>query len=219
MIDFPAARTAMIEGQLQTSGVLDKRVLEAILKVPREEFVDDGVRQFAYLDRELKLPGTSGRFMGAPAPVARLIELAEIEPDDIVLDVACGTGYSTAIIAHLANSVVAIESMADLVARANENLAKLDIGNAAVIKAPLDKGAPDEAPFDVVIIQGAIAEVPTALLDQLRVGGRLVALVGKGGSATALTCVKSESGIASVPSFNANMPELKELTHAPGFAF
>lgn len=219
MIDFSAARTAMIEGQLQTSGVLDKRVLEAILKVPREEFIDADLRQFAYVDRALKLPGATGRFMGAPAPVARLIELAEIEPDDIVLDVACGTGYSTAIIAHLANSVVAIESDPALVARANENLAKLDIGNAAVIKAPLAKGAPDEAPFDVIIIQGTIPEVPKALLDQLRAGGRLVALIGKGGSATALTYVKSNNGIASVPSFNANLPELEELARAPGFAF
>jgi len=219
MIDFAKARAAMIESQLQTSGVFDKRVLEAILQVPREVFVDEELRQFAYVDRELKLPGASLRFMGAPAPVARLIELAEIEPDDIVLDVACGTGYSTAVIAHLANSVVAIENDADLVARANENLAKLDIGNAAVIKASLAKGAPDEAPFDVIIIQGTIAEVPAALLDQLRVGGRLVALIGNGGSATATTYVKSKGGVAAVASFNANLPEIKELARAPGFSF
>ncbi|VAW21709.1 Protein-L-isoaspartate O-methyltransferase [hydrothermal vent metagenome] len=219
MIDFLKARTAMIESQLQTSGVFNARVLEAFLHVPREVFVDKELRQFAYVDRELKLPGSAKRFMGAPAPVARLIELAEIEPDDIVLDVACGTGYSTAIIAHLANSVVAIESDDKLVALANENLAELDIGNAAVIKAPLAKGAPDEAPFDVIIIQGALSEVPKALFDQLRLGGRLVALIGKGGSATAMTYVKSETGIAAVASFNAFLPELEELAHAPEFAF
>ncbi len=219
MIDFAKARTAMIESQLQTSGVFNARVLKAILKVPREVFVNEDQRQFAYVDRELKLPGTSKRLMGAPAPVARLMELAAIEPSDIVLDVACGTGYSTAIIAHLANSVVAIESEDDLVARANENLAKLDIGNAATIKASFSEGAPDEAPFDVIIIQGAIDEVPEALMEQLRVGGRLVALIGKGGSATAMTYVKSEGGIAAVPSFNAFLPELKELVRTPGFTF
>ena len=219
MIDFAKARTAMIESQLQTSGVFNARVLEAFLKVPRELFVDKELRQFAYVDRELKLPGSAKRFMGAPAPVARLIELAEIEPGDIVLDVACGTGYSTAIIAHLANSVVAIESNPDLVARANEILARLDIGNVAVIKAALAHGSPEEAPFDVIIIQGAIPEAPKALLDQLRVGGRLVALIGKGGGATAMIHVKNESGITTVPSFNASLPELDELARAPAFAF
>ncbi len=219
MIDFAGARAAMIEGQLRTSGVLDLRVLEAMLKVAREEFVDGDERQFAYVDRALKLPGGSGRLMGAPAPTARLIELAAIKADDIVLDVACGTGYSTAVIAHLANSVVAIESEPDLVMRANEILARLDIGNAAVIKAALARGAPDEAPFDVIIIQGTVQKVPKALLDQLRIGGRLVALVDQGGSASAFTYVKSENAIASVPFFNASLPALKELANAPEFVF
>ncbi len=219
MTDFAKARIDMIEGQLRPSGVFDARVLAAVGQVPRERFVPQDQRQFAYLDKEHDLAGASGRRMGAPAQVAKLIELAGVGEDDIVLDVGCGSGYSTAVLAHLANAVVAIEEDGELVDRANEILADLDISNAAVIKGPLKKGAPGEAPFDVIVIEGAVDEVPAALFDQLRVGGRLVAIVGQGADATAVTYVRSEHSLDSFPAFNAILPPLAEMTKAPGFRF
>ena len=218
MIDFAKARSAMIEGQLRTSGVLDARVLSAMNAVPREEFLEGDHKTLAYLDMAHALGGKANRFMGAPAPFARLVELAEIQPSDIVLDIACGSGYSSAVIARLANSVVAVESDAELVTRANRALAKLDIGNAAVLNAPLTAGAPGEAPFDVIIIEGAVDFVPQVLFDQLREGGRLVALIGEGAGANAVLHVKGESGIASVSAFNACLPELPEFAKEPAFS-
>ncbi len=218
MIDFAETRKAMVEGQLRTSGVLSARVLKAMGSVPREEFLDEGRKAIAYLDMDHRLEGAVGRYMASPVVLGKMIELAEIEQDDIVLDVACGTGYSTAVIAHLANSVVAIETDEAMVAQANQILAGLDIGNAAVIKASLKKGAPAEAPFDVVIIEGAVGIVPQALFDQLRVGGRLVALYGDGASATAVLHIKGEGEIARVEAFNASLPPLTELFPEPAFS-
>lgn len=218
MIDFARARSAMIEGQLRTSGVLDARVLEAMNAVPRETFLEEEHKELAYLDMAHPLEGQAHRYMGAPAPFARLVELAEIQPSDIVLDIACGSGYSSAVISQLANSVVAVESDAELVRRANQALAKLDIGNAAVVKGPLTAGAPKEAPFDVILIEGAVDFVPQALFDQLRDGGRLVALIGEGAGANAVLHVKGKKGVASVTAFNACLPELAEFARAPAFS-
>ncbi len=218
MIDFVQARKSMVEGQLMTSGVLEPRVLGAMGAVPREEFLGERQKPLAYLDMAHRLAGPAERYMATPVAFGKMVELAQIGSDDIVLDIACGTGYSTAVIAQLANSVVAVETEEAMVARANQILARLDIGNAAVIKAPLKKGAPAEAPFDVVVVEGAVGAVPQALFDQLRVGGRLVALFGDGASATAMLHVKGEDEIARVEAFNSSLPPLRELFPKPAFS-
>ncbi|MCF6301852.1 MAG: protein-L-isoaspartate O-methyltransferase [Devosiaceae bacterium] len=219
MIDFAHARTEMIEGQIRPSGVFDLRVLDAISAIRREEFLTQKQAEFAYIDKEHVLQSNNSRRMPTPSSTAKLIELAEVEAGDIVLDVACGTGYSTAILAQLANSVVAIESDAGLVEQANAILAEMDISNAAVVQGNLNKGLPSEAPFDVIIIEGAVEVIPEALFDQLRVGGRLAAVVGTGNSATAVLHVKSKSGVTAFPSFNASLPLLSEFAVKPGFSF
>ena len=219
MVDFSKARTDMIEGQLSTSGVLNSKVLQAFSKVPREEFLDESQREFAYTDKVHKLAGATQRYLGTPVSIGKLLELADISKDDIVLDVACGTGYSTALLAQLANSVVAVEDDPELVEKGNEILGQLDISNAAIVKGPLAKGVAGEAPFDVILIQGAVGEVPASLLAQLREGGRLVAIIGTGNSANAVLHVKTKTGIARIPSRNACMPELVEFALKPAFAF
>ena len=128
-------------------------------------------------------------------------------------------GYTTALLSHLANSVVALEADAALVEQANQILAELDISNAAVVHGSLVKGVPSEAPFDVILVQGAVGEIPKALFDQLRQGGRLVAVEGAGNAATAVLYVKSTSEIVKIPSFNASVPLLKEFTKKSEFAF
>ena len=210
MTDFAQARKQMIDGQLQTSGVFARKVLAAMSGVPREYFVPEQYRQLAYLDRDQPLG--NNRYLASPAAMAKLIDLADISPDDIVLDVACGTGYSTAVISHVANAVVALESDSVLAEKANENLLELDISNAAVVHGPMDRGVASESPFDVITIQGAVEAVPPRLLDQLREDGRLVAVIGSGASAQATRFVKTSSGISPVPLSNVHMPLLDQLT-------
>ena len=219
MTDFAHARSEMIEGQIRPSGVFDLDLLSALRKTPREVFLSDDQKEFAYLDAEQKLSSSDNRQMPTPAITAKLIELAEVGAGDIVLDIACGTGYSTAILALLANSVVALETDDDLVAQANLALAELNISNAAVVQGPLTKGVSKEAPFDAILIQGAVDEIPKALFDQLRDGGRLVAVIGSGNSATAVLHVKSGDHIAQIPSFNASVPRLSDFDKKPKFTF
>ncbi|MCF6328075.1 MAG: protein-L-isoaspartate O-methyltransferase [Devosiaceae bacterium] len=218
MSDFSKARIDMVEGQLRTSGVFDPRVLSAFAKIPREAFLSAGQVPFAYADLDHKLSSDPLRYMGAPAPLAKLIELGAPGPEDVVLDVACATGYTSAVLAQLASSVVGVESDGDLVNRADEILAQLDIPNAAVIKGKPEEGAPSEAPFDVIIIGAAIDEVPKKLLEQLRDGGKLVALIGTGASARAVTFTRSEAGIAQVSAFNACLPRIAEFSKPHQFS-
>ncbi len=218
MIDFARARTEMVEGQLRTSGVFDHRVLAAFSRVPREVFLRDEQALFAYSDMHHRLCDNPVRYMGAPAPVARLMELANPGPQDVVLDVACATGYTSAILAHLASSVLGIESDQRLVEKAEANLSSLDIPNVAVIREDLEKGAGSEAPFDVILISAAVDEVPASLLEQLRDGGKLVTLMGRGGSARAVLYKRNRGAIARVDSFNACLPQLSEFSRSPEFS-
>jgi len=217
MSDFTKARIDMVEGQLRTSGVFDARVLAAFSAIPREAFLLPEKKIFAYSDAEQKIWDSPLRIMSAAAPIARLIELAEISPDDVVLDIGSANGYTCAILSRLASSVVGVESEEKLVNQADEILSQLDIPNAAVIRGELGKGAPAEAPFDVIVIGGAVEEVPQDLLDQLRVGGKLVALIGKGASAVAVLHTKNETGFARVKSFNACLPDLAEFAKPKQF--
>lgn len=219
MTNFAHARSEMIEGQIRPSGVFDLPLLGALRKTPREVFLPDAQKEFAYLDSEQNLISSDNRQMATPAITAKLIELAEVTSGDIVLDIACGTGYSTAILALLANSVVALEMDENLVAQANLALAELDISNAAVVQGALTKGVPKEAPFDAILIQGAVEEIPKTLFDQLRDGGRLVAVIGSGNSATAVLHVKSGGQIAQIPSFNASVPRLSDFDKKSKFTF
>src|SRR5690606_7631564 len=125
------ARRTMVDNQLRTSGITDWRILDAMNRVPREKFVPDHQAALAYSDDELSLSG--GRMQATPADFAKLVQLAEVGSQDVVLDVGCGTGYSTAVLALLANAVVALERDEALAGKANDILADLDIGNAAAV--------------------------------------------------------------------------------------
>jgi protein-L-isoaspartate(D-aspartate) O-methyltransferase len=178
-------------------------------QVPREQFIPEARRGLAYIDEVHPLPSSGApRFLAAPAPFARLVQLARVDTDDTVLDVGCGTGYSTVVLADLAARVVAVESDAGLAAMARANLAGLGIDNAKVVEGPLEAGAPVEAPFDVIIVEGAVDVVPAALLNQLADGGRLVALVRQGAAAAAYLYVRSGDDVAGKPEFNTTLPPL-----------
>ncbi len=223
MSDFTVARTKMVDNQLRTQGVNDYAVLAAMGAVPRELFLPPASRALAYIDSDLPLttagPDSPPRYMMEPAPLARLMQLAEVGKADVVLVVGCGSGYSAAVLARLANSVVALEQDPELAGQASETLTELEVDNVAVVTGSLDAGYPSEAPYDVIFVDGAVEVVPAALTDQLKDGGRLVAVVGYGRSAAATIFRRSGDDIGSRVVFDADVQSLPGFRKAKAFVF
>jgi protein-L-isoaspartate(D-aspartate) O-methyltransferase len=178
-MDYATARQNMVECQVRTNKVTSPSVIEALLAVPRERFVPEKLRGVAYIDEDLPLGGA--RFLLEPMILARLLQALQVKPTDRALDVAAGSGYSSAILARLARSVVALEHDADLADMARRVLAELLVSNASVIAADLAAGAPKSAPYDVILVNGAVAGLPPGLKSQLADGGRLAVVVKQGG--------------------------------------
>ncbi|MDB5561208.1 MAG: Protein-L-isoaspartate O-methyltransferase [Hyphomicrobiales bacterium] len=220
MVDFNRARKMMVETQLRTSNVTDRRLLAVMGQVPRERFVPARRKELAYIDEVHPLETRGApRYLSAPAPFAKLLQLAEVKTADKVLDLGCGSGYSAAVLAGLAASVVAVESDAELVVRARDTLAELNIGNVSVIESPVETGAPQMGPFDVIIVEGAVDAVPETLFAQLSEGGRIVALLRSGATAIAHLYVKSGTEVAGRAEFNASLPPLQPQKRADSFVF
>lgn len=219
MQDFAQARQQMVETQLRTREVTDRVLLAAMLDVPRERFVPEERAGLAYSDMRHDLPGTSGRVLPSPEAFARLAQLGDIGRDDVVLDVACGIGYSSAVLARVASAVVALEDDPDLAAKADAVLTALEIGNAAVLYGDLAAGVPSEAPFDVIVIEGAIEQAPESLFGQLKEGGRLVAGVTHGRTAVATLFVKADGVVTRHEAFDIALPPLAAFAAPSGFAF
>lgn len=217
MMTSEMQRTTMIDGQILPNKVTDPRVISAIRDVPREAFVPKGLRSVAYIDEDLEVG--EGRYLMEPMVFARLVETAEVSSDDLVLDVGSNYGYSAAILAKLASSLVGVDVNADMVATANANLLKLEIGNAAVVEGPMEEGLAKEAPFDVIFINGCVEEIPQALIDQLAEGGRIVGVRIENGLGRGFLGVKS-GGIFGVEDFmDANIPILPGFTKTKKFEF
>jgi protein-L-isoaspartate(D-aspartate) O-methyltransferase len=219
MIDFARARKAMVDNQLRTSAIVDRRLLAVMGEVPREEFVPETRKDLAYIDEAHALPGGAGRALPPPAPFARLVQLCEIGPEDIVLDVGAANGYSSAVLVRLGAKIVALESDAGLAAEARDKLAALGAGSVTVVEGALDAGSPEHGPYDVILIEGAVAQVPEPLFSQLKQGGRLVALIRSGETAVANVFVRSGDKFSGRAEFDANMPPLKREAPADKFVF
>jgi protein-L-isoaspartate(D-aspartate) O-methyltransferase len=216
MTDFATARRMMVDGQVRTSDVTDPRIIAAMLELPRERFVPQGKADLAYLDLDLPVtqpkPGGAARCLLKPMVLAKMVQAAGLGEDDHVLDVGCATGYSSALLARLAGSVIALEEDEALARLARENLAAVGAVNATVVSGPLTQGWQGRAPYDVIFVNGASEIVPHALARQLKEGGRLVAVVGRAptGQAVVYRCVGGD--ISGWPIFDAAAPLL------PGFA-
>lgn len=217
MTDFARARRTMVDNLLRPSGVIDWRILDVMNRVPREVFVPEERKALAYIDESISL--TASRSMLAPASLARLIQLAEVAPDAHVLDVGCGTGYSTAVLAGLAASVVGLDDDASLVSTGNTALATLEIANATLVNGALEKGVAESGPFDVILIEGAVDTVSETLLAQLKDGGRLLAVHGHGHAGVAHVYVRSGADISSRPAFNVSLPAITTFAEVPTFRF
>ena len=217
MDEFSATRQHMVEGQIRPNRVTDARLVAAMAEVPRERFVPRNLRGVAYVDEDIEI--APGRYLMEPRVFARLVQAARIQDSDIVLDVGCGRGYSTAVLARLAATVVALESDEALAAKAGETLAELEVDNAVVVTGELTAGYPGQGPYDVIFLSGAADQVPEPLTDQLAEGGRLVAVIGGGGVGRATLIARHDELLARRALFDAAVSPLPGFHEAPGFVF
>ena len=217
MVNGKRARHAMVEGQVRPADVTDRRILEAMESVPREAFLPDALRHAAYFDKDLVF--ATGEVMPAPRVFAKMIQAAQIGSRDVVLDVGCAFGYSSAILSCLAGTVVAVEVRDEAIARATANLADAAVENCAVLQGPLEEGSRLAGPYDAIVVQGGVQMVPEALLAQLRDGGRLVTILleGAGGECRVTTRVDRAHSVISV--FDATAPLLAGFAREPAFSF
>jgi len=221
MIDYAIQRTNMVDSQVRTSDVTDRRILRAMGEVPRELFVPGAAKALAYIDENLLVAqGEARRFLLAPRTFAKLVQVLDVGPDHAVLDIGCATGYSTAILARLARRVIGLEQDPDLERSAKATITSLGVENAVIEKGPLSAGVAQEGPYDAVLINGSIGDLPHGLLDQLKDGGRLAAIVADGtnlGKATLWR--RSGPTFDGRPVFDAAAPTLPGFERAKGFVF
>lgn len=222
MTDYAAARLNMVEGQLRTNKVTDAAILDAFLAVPRERFIPPSLRGIAYVDDDIPLGG--GRSLMEPMVLARLLQLAAIGREDKVLEVGCASGYATALLARIADNVTALESDPKLAQLARVLLAELG-ATASVVEGKLAEGWRVNGPYDVILLNGAVAAIPPAIAAQLAEGGQLVGVVLAEDSALgaglgkAVVMTRAEGVLSSRPVFDAAIHVLPSLERAPSFVF
>ncbi len=217
-IDVQKARFNMIEQQIRPWNVLDTAVLELLASVRRDAFVADAHKALAYADLEIPLAG--GQCMLVPRLEARLLQDLAIQKTDKVLEIGTGSGFLTALLAHRAASVLSLEINAELVAFAKSNLQKAGITNADVRLGDGTQGSAAHGPFDVIVLGGSVADIPHNLLDQLKVGGRLAAIVGDEPVMCATFVTRtSATDFRTTQPWDCNAPRLQNFAEKSRFAF
>jgi protein-L-isoaspartate(D-aspartate) O-methyltransferase len=221
MSDFSTARQKMVDGQVRTSDVTDSRIIDAMLAVPREAFVPDNQLGLAYLDLDLDVNegGSEKRFLIKPMVTAKMLQAADIRETDSVLVVGCATGYPAALAARLAGQVTATESEPSLAAKAREVLAGIGFGGVTVRAATAAEGDTANAPYDVIVLNGATEITPDRLYEQLRDGGRLVGVFATTRPQRAVIVTRSHHDFGNRALFDAAVPVLPGLERLPAFVF
>ena len=219
MTDFALARRNMVEGQLRPNRVTNLDLLAAVGELPRERFLPDSLRSVAYADDDVPLGG--GRFLMEPMVLVRLIQALQPGAEDRALVVASGRGYGAALLARLVKSVVAVEGEAALAGSADQTIKALGLANVTQHVGKPEDGASASAPYDVVLIEGAVGQVPKTIVDQVAEGGRLaVVMTGTGGVQGTAHLMVKEGGVASSrPMFDAGTPPLPGFSAMPKFTF
>lgn len=218
-MQFSELRKAMVDSQIRPNKVIDDDVIAAFATVPRELFVSRQMQNLAYIDEDIALSG--GRFIIEAMVMARMIQALSLDKADNVMSIGAGTGYGAAILSSLVASVIAIETRAQMVEKAQQIVAGLDIGNVAVVKSRLQDGYPSEAPYQAIIIEGGVEHVPAALFDQLSEGGRLVSVLRPQGREVGEATLWQKRGGHITPTslFTAQIPVLDEFKVKPKFTF
>jgi protein-L-isoaspartate(D-aspartate) O-methyltransferase len=214
--DFKLARNLMVDGQLRPTKVTDRRILDAMRNIPRETFVPPHLAPMAYIDQDLPLGG--GRVLLKPLVIARLLQLARPLAGETALIVGSGTGYGAAVLAACGVHVTALEEDSGLVALAKS--ANKDAADIAFVQGRLAEGYAASAPYDLVVIEGAVPDIPAILGQQVAASGRLVTIIlAKGHAGYAALAEPSTGGLRAKAAFDANAPLLRGLVPAPGFSF
>jgi len=206
----------MVDTQVRPSDVTKFPIIDAMLSVPRERFVPAALREAAYIGENLEL--APGRVIFEPRTLAKLLDALDIQPTETVLDIGCGLGYSTAVLAKMAEFVVAVEDDAAIAEEAQTTLSETGVDNAAVMTGPLAEGSAKSGPYDVIILQGAVEEVPAAILSQLSEGGRIGCLMAEGALGVVRIGHRRNGQINWRFAFNANAPVLPGFAKKPAFA-
>ncbi len=217
MRDAAAARSQMVDSQIKPNKVNDRRVIEAMASVPREHFVPKRLKGVAYLDEDLEI--APGRYLMEPMVLARLAEAASISADEAILDVGCGAGYTSAVLAQLGAAVVALEEDHELAEKATRKLAEIEADNVAVVEGSLAEGVADQGPFDVIFLAGAAEVVPDKLLDQLAEGGRMVYVSAGPGCGRGRLITRIGGILGTRDLFDAGTPLLPGFSRNPEFDF
>lgn len=223
MADFAIARQMMVDGQVRTSDVTDLRIIAAMQELPREHFVPEGRAGLAYLDLALPVAeatdGRATRRLLPPMILAKLVQAADIRATDHVLVVGCATGYSAALIGRLAASVVALEEDPALAGQATTALSALSAGNVTVAVGTLAAGWEQQAPYDVIFIDGALEVLPSTLAAQLKDGGRFVCVRHTGPAGKAMVYRSDRGALSGRAVFEAAAPLLPGFVAPAQFVF
>lgn len=215
MSEFAARRVMMVDTQVRPSDVTKFPIIDAMLTVPRETFVPDDKREAAYVGENLAL--APGRVVLEARTLAKLLDALDIQPGELVLDLGCGLGYSSAVIARLAETVVAVEEDEALAADAQRILSEEGVDNAVVVTGKLVGGTAKCAPYDVITVQGGVEIIPETVLSQLKEGGRIGAVFMDGAVGTAKVGYKTGGRMTWRPVFNAAAPILPGFQATRGF--
>ncbi|WP_108860426.1 protein-L-isoaspartate O-methyltransferase [Ruegeria sp. Alg231-54] len=210
MTDFAARRRTMVDTQIRPSDVTKFPIIDAMLTVKRENFVPDAQREAAYVEGLIELG--DGRCMLEPRTLAKMLDILNISNDESVLDIAPALGYSTAVAARMAQLVVAVEEDESLATESQSILIEAEADNAIVHVGPLELGAPEHGPYDVIMIQGGVEQVPVALIAQLKDHGRIACLFVQGALGIVRIGHKSGDRVTWRDAFNANAPILQTFS-------
>lgn len=225
MFDYAKARTNMVDCQIHTSGVVNPDLLRAFETVPRENFVPEKSKSLAYFDEDLSIG--NGRFLLEPMAYSRMLQIADLKKDDVVLDIGCATGYSSAILSSIVSTVVALDQDQELLDQAQKNWEGLDICNVVAVSGQHKEGAADNAPYSLIVINGAVSEIPENLMKQLSPEGRLVTILKKPGQSVGEIVIAKrnnvdnlgETSFSSYSLFNAATPYLTGFEPESLFSF
>lgn len=217
MTDFAKQRVTMVDTQVRPSDVTKFNIIDAMLAVPREDFLPQPKRPVAYSGGPIEI--APGRDLLDARTIAKMLDAAELDPTEAVLEIGCGLGYTTALLAHICEAVIAVEEDADLAAEAEATLGSHGVDNAAIVTGSLSEGHAKAGPYDAIMIFGGVQDLPDGLLDQLKDGGRIVAIFMDGALGEVRRGLKAEGGVSWRMMFNATADILPGFERAESFTF